>query len=309
MPEILLPKMKKSLNNVNEALDLFLQEMEVGGASPLTIRSYRAALTNFIRFIGKDRRAQDISSEDYMKWVIYLRKNGLSRVKRPGRKDVTIHYYSMFVRKFLLWLGIEEELPIMSTRKQPFSSALSWNDVVRLFDAIRDLDDLLIVSLMVETGMRVRELLTLTWNDINFQNGEIKIRGKYGKERIVFMGPVSRQALLEAYMLFKNRRELVLDKSYQAVYKRLKSLAKRAGLDPDRVRPHVLRHTFATEALRRGMSLPVLQRILGHSDIKTTQLYLHLLNDDARREYNRLFDQGVYNTRSRLANYVALGRT
>jgi len=62
-------------------------------------------------------------------------------------------------------------------------------------------------------------------------------------------------------------------------------------VDVERVRPHVLRHTFATEAIRRGMSLPALQKLLGHSDLKITQLYLHLTNDDVRREYEKVFLQ------------------
>ena len=88
-------------------------------------------------------------------------------------------------------------------------------------------------------------------------------------------------------------RSRVVPLTYQALYKRVKRLAERAGLDPERVRPHVLRHTFATEALRRGMSLPALQRLLGHSDIKITERYLHLVTEDVEREYRRIFEPGV----------------
>lgn len=69
------------------------------------------------------------------------------------------------------------------------------------------------------------------------------------------------------------------------MYKKLKRLALRAGIPPGKVRPHVLRHTFATRALRSGISLPSLQRLLGHTDIRTTQVYLHLTIDDIKREY------------------------
>ena len=289
MSKINIPRVKTNISNINDAFNLFLRELEVSGASHLTIKSYRVAIKNFISYIGEDKKISDISSELYLNWLSNLKK--LMSKKTGKNYETTLHYYSIFVRRFINWLGVDDDLPIMSNKRLSFSNALSWEEITRLVSSIRDLDDLLIISVMSETGLRVRELLNLTWDDINFNTGQIRVQGKYNKERIVFIGPLSRQALLQAYSLYKDKRKNVIDLTYQAVYKRLKSLAIRAGIDPKKVRPHVLRHTFATEALRRGMSLPALQRLLGHSDIKVTQLYLHLVNDDVKREYNRLFAQ------------------
>ncbi len=289
MSKIDIPKIKSNVSNINEAFNLFIKSMEISGASRLTIKSYKVAIQNFINFIGVDKKIDEINYEIYANWIYYLKKNMSKKTKR--NYEATIHYYSIFVRRFLNWLGIDQELPIMSLRRQTFSEALTWEEITKLISSVRDLEDLLIVSILSETGLRVRELLNLTWDDINLDTGQIRVLGKYNKERIVFIGPLSRQALIEAYSIYGNKRKNIINLSYQAVYKRLKSLALRAGLDARKIRPHVLRHTFATEALRRGMSLPALQRLLGHSDIKITQLYLHLVNDDVRREYNKLFSQ------------------
>jgi integrase/recombinase XerD len=272
---------------LGDAAEAFIYALQLSGASRLTIKSYRAALQSFLSYVGVDRAASNVKAEDYIAWLTAMRSRG-PMGPRGGRWSSTVHYYSVFVRRFLSWLGVSG-LPSEPSRRGEFSGALSWRDVEAMMSKARDLYDLLIVSLMAESGLRAREVVGLTWGDIDLARGEARVRGKYGKERTVVLGQVARAVLSALPPGQPNERVVKL--SYQAIYDRVKSMARRAGIDVSRVRPHVLRHTFATEALRRGMSLPVLQRLLGHSDIRITQVYLHLLDEDVRREYERAFMQ------------------
>jgi len=268
---------------VGEAIDEFLRSLVASGASEKTVRAYRAALKSFAEHVGLDMRLGDVGERDYVSWLSSLRSSG-------SVSNSTIHYYSIFVRRFLRWAGIVSEVPAAPARGGALSEALSWEEVEALIAAARDVLDVIIVALAAESGLRAGEILSLTWGDVDFERGVVRVRGKYGKERLVLLGPYGLSALEEAYYQLRPRpRERVVPISYQALYKRVKALAERAGLDPSRVRPHVLRHTFATEALRRGVSLPALQRILGHSDIKITQRYLHLVTEDIEREYRSAF--------------------
>jgi integrase/recombinase XerD len=291
-----LPSPPKNILNstVEEAAETFLRYLSASGASERTIRAYRAALSSFIEQI-RGKKVKEVSAEDYMKWISELRMKGPKRPRSddPSSRQSTLHYYTIFVRKFLRWAGVGEGLPAVPRKKRGFSEALSWDEVERLLNASRDLLDALIVAMLSETGLRANELLSIKKEDIDLERGEVRVRGKYGKERVVFLGPLSR-FLLEEWLRLGMAKDRVVPISYQALYKRLKSLAKRAGIDSRKVRPHVLRHTFATEALRRGMSLVALQRILGHSSVRVTELYLHLQREDLRREYEGAFVAPYY---------------
>lgn len=281
------PQSDIHLRSVADAIESFLSALEASGASRLTLKSYRAALQSFASHVGASRPVSQLSQADYLSWLSEMRSKGPVG-PRGGRWSSTVHYYTIFVRRFLQWLGISG-LPAEPQHRSEFSGALSWKEVEAMMSKARDLYDLLILSLMAESGLRAREVVNLTWGDIDLAKGEARVRGKYGKERLVVLGQVARSVL--SVLPPGGPNERVVKLSYQAIYDRVKSLARRAGIDANRVRPHVLRHTFATEALRRGMSLPVLQRLLGHSDIRITQVYLHLLDEDIRREYERAFVQ------------------
>ena len=291
----------------DEILELFLDALRAAGANEKTVKAYRAAITDFLSFIG-NKPLRDVTQEDVLRWRSERLRRGFPRKRRNKRRQLdpfeerrlrqtTLHYYTLFLRSFFEWLRLDIRVPVVAKPRGREVEALNEEEVIRLLQAARDTLDILILALLLETGLRAQEALSLKLRDINFERREIRVRNaKYGEERIVFFGDLTAAALakwLEEHPELGPEDKL-LGISYSTLYKRLKSLARRAGIPEERVRPHVLRHTFATEALRRGMSLPAVQRLLGHRDIKTTQVYLHLLREDIRAEYQRAFGLGAY---------------
>ncbi len=274
----------------------FLASLEAAGASPQTVKAYRAALMDFIGFLG-DKPLRETGPREYNAWRMHRLRNGFPGSRgRGGRQGrlATLHYYSLFVRRFLRWLGLGFDAPV-TRRPRRRVDALSEEEVRRLLDAARDPLDMVILRLLLDTGMRSRELLGLRVGDILFDEGVIVVReAKYGGERRVL---ATRETLevLRAWIRLRGLgpRDPVVPLSYSGLYKRIRRLGERAGIPREKARPHILRHTFATRALRRGMSLPAVQRLLGHSDIKVTEIYTHLTLEDIRREYRRLEDEAA----------------
>lgn len=268
----------------------FLAALIAAGASSDTVKAYRSALMDFIEFIG-DKPLREITLSDVNRWRITRLEKGFKRSKSSDKRSwlTTLHYYTLFLRRFFEWLGLGVKVPV--TRKPVRRvEALRDEEVERLLRACSDPLDNVIVRLLIDTGLRSRELIGLRVEDIDFDNREIIVReAKYGRERRVL---VTRETLdvLRSWVKLKRLKpgDRVIPLTYSGLYKRIKRLAKRAGISVSKLRPHVLRHTFATRALRRGVSLPALQRLLGHKDIKTTQVYTHLTLEDIRREYSKL---------------------
>ena len=161
-------------------------------------------------------------------------------------------------------------------------------------------------ELLYATGLRVSELINLKFNDIDFKNDFIRVLGKGTKERIV---PINEDAekwlsiYLDKYRFLllkgKNSDYLFISNalkpiSRQGFFKIVKQEVKLSGITKN-VSPHVLRHSFATHLLNAGIDLRVIQELLGHSDIATTQIYTHLVNEKIKKDYDEYFPRSHKN--------------
>ncbi len=258
----------------------------ISNASPNTVKVYERAVRDFLNHVKKDPKS--VTHSDVMNWVSSL----LSRVQTSDpitrRKRLkTVRLYIIAVKKFLKWMGINVSVPIPRPRLDEVK-VLNETQIEELRRAPRSLKYKAIVNLMLDTGLRANEVLNINVEDINWENNSIVIKNtKNGEFRTVFF--TSRTAeLLKKYIRERNVKEgRLFDVSYQALYREIKRLGEKLGVD---LRPHLLRHTFATVAIKKGMPLPVVQRLLGHKDIRTTQVYLHLVNEDLRKAYEAYFE-------------------
>jgi integrase/recombinase XerD len=175
---------------------------------------------------------------------------------------------------------------------RPLPKSLSESEVDQLLHApdtsvVVEHRDLAMLEVLYASGLRVSELVGLTLPQLSLNQGVVRVFGKGGKERLVPLGEAAietvtdylgstRQALLrdrQSDVLFPSNRGKTMTR--QTFWYRIKIYAKRAGIDPN-LSPHTLRHAFATHLINHGADLRVVQMLLGHSDLTTTQIYTHV---------------------------------
>jgi tyrosine recombinase XerC len=290
-------------------------------ASAYTLRNYKTDLMGtfkrgqgkgFFQFlklkkIGDFREVNRQTIRDYLSWLMEkdIDKSSLSRKLSAIRS-----FY-----RFLLQESILEKSPIpvnASGRKGDRSSLSPKQDKkLPVFLTQREMEKLLntpdsskpegkrdraMLELLYASGLRISELWQLNLDNINLDNREIRVIGKGSKERIVLIGIPAVSALSEylnhgrhqlsvnrpASALFLNKRGKRL--SMRGIQKILKHYSAAIGLEKN-LHPHVLRHTFATHMLDGGADLRVVQELLGHADLSSTQIYTHVTKQQARKVY------------------------
>jgi integrase/recombinase XerD len=165
-------------------------------------------------------------------------------------------------------------------------------------DGAKALRDAALLEVLYATGMRVSELVSLDIDDVNLASATVRCFGKGGKERVIPMHPRAVEAL-SAYMtsgrvaylreptqraLFLNPRGTRLTR--QGLWLIIKDYVRKAGIEAD-VTPHTLRHSFATHLLEGGAGLREVQKLLGHSNVSTTQIYTHVSDERLRKAYDQ----------------------
>jgi integrase/recombinase XerD len=282
------------------------------GAAQNTLEAYRRDLGDFLAFL--ERRGKPLERAERADVGAYVRglsEAGLAPSSRARRLSAIRQ-----LCKFLVGEGVMPEDPtraIAGPRQgRPLPRTLSVAEVDRLIEAARARTDTArgrervralrlhaLIETLYATGLRVSELVSLPRSVLAGDGRVLSVRGKGGRERIV---PLTRAALaaLERYLgvgrdggddvapmlatkwLFASRGEQG-HLTRQRLAQELKELAEAAGIDPDRVSPHVLRHAFASHLLDRGADLRSVQQLLGHADISTTQIYTHVLEERLKK--------------------------
>lgn len=172
---------------------------------------------------------------------------------------------------------------------------LTQEQTDKLANACKTNEERLLVWTLLDTGLRVSELCSLTRDNVLWQQKALRIKGKggpFGKKSKVRVVPLSPRVLtlLEPYFALNDSMPL----GPRAVQKLVKRVTNHAGITKE-VTPHVLRHTCAVNLIQRGMSLPAVQRILGHDRLETTAIYLNLTQEHVLQEYQQKIGRSPFN--------------
>jgi integrase/recombinase XerD len=280
---------------VTPDVDSFLA-LSTARLAPRTVEAYRRDLSDFARWLGGAPGAATTGQLE--SYVAQMRADGLAATT-IARRVAAIR--SFFRHQMLLGAradnpAAELELP---RRRRALPKTLSPGEAERLIDAAvgttpRSMRDRALVELLYGAGLRVSEAVGLERAGVDLENRLVRAIGKGSKERIV---PIGRQAVdaLRRYLAHgrpfldkRHRPELFLNAqggglTRAGAFLILRRLAEKAGLEPERVHPHLLRHSFATHLLEGGADLRSVQEMLGHADLATTELYTHV-SDRRRRE-------------------------
>ena len=264
--------------------------------APRTVEAYRRDLALLADWLGHSPAAA--TTDELERWIAEQRAHGLAATTIARR---TAAARSFFRHQQLLGTRADNpaaalELP---RRTRTLPRTLSPAEAERLIDAAagtapRALRDAALVELLYGAGLRVSEAVGLEKGGVDLEQRLVLVTGKGGKQRIVPIGRAAVEALRRylsrgrPYLDTRHRPELFLNAkggplTRAGAFLILRRLAEKAGLEPGRVHPHLLRHSFATHLLEGGADLRSVQEMLGHADLATTELYTHV-SDRRRRE-------------------------
>ena len=301
-----MARLEKTARRGGHHIEAFLEMMSAErGASPNTLASYRRDLDDYSSFLaGRGRGFEDDDAEAIRAYLADLDDRGFAATSVARRLSAIRQMH-----RFLVSEEVRGDDPtgIIDGPRRPalLPKVLSVEDVERLLETaateaarddladgarLRALRLQALIEMLYATGLRVSELVALPAAAIRRDARFITVRGKGGHERIVPLTDKAREAA-RAYLAARgdgDNRWLFPSTgdsghlTRQAFARELKALAELAGLTPSQVSPHVLRHAFASHLLQNGADLRVVQQLLGHADISTTQIYTHVLEERLR---------------------------
>ncbi|MBG9982320.1 site-specific tyrosine recombinase XerD [Aerococcaceae bacterium DSM 111020] len=293
---------------MTELINDFLRYLQIDqGRSENTIQSYRLDLIKFADYLNNHHAELPITAIDQsmiQEYLAYMREQNYAASTTQRMLSSLRQFFNYLLREKII-----EKSPMTlvdSPKKQKhLPDTLSMKQVEQIIEAVdintnHGLRDRAIFELMYATGLRVSELIHLKMDEIHLSLGFIQTVGKGNKERIIPLGEEAaywlERYLNEIRYVFAQKSSTPSNSVFlthrgkpftrQGIWKNLKKYVKLAGISVN-VTPHMLRHSFATHLLENGADLRMVQELLGHSDISTTQIYTHISKYRLQEVYRR----------------------
>ncbi|WP_434634794.1 site-specific tyrosine recombinase XerD [Vibrio sp. SCSIO 43086] len=295
------PVNQQDFSLVEQFLDAMWMER---GLSENTLASYRNDLMKLLTWMEKHRYRLDFISlsglQEYQSYLVDLDYKQTSRARMLS----AIRRLFQYLHREKVRADDPSALLVSPKLPQRLPKDISEEQVDALLEAPDpndpvELRDKAMLELLYATGLRVTELVSLTMENISLRQGVVRVTGKGGKERLVPMGENAvdwietfiqqgRPALLgdtSSDIVFPSKRARQMTR--QTFWHRIKYYALIAGIGTEQLSPHVLRHAFATHLLNYGADLRVVQMLLGHSDLSTTQIYTHVATERLKQIHSQ----------------------
>ncbi len=291
--------------NSDQFIRYLATERGLSAAYQLSVRQTLDALSGWMK--SRDIKLQDLGTDELAAFLSQRKTDGLNAA---SLRITTVHlkvFFRWLVTKGLLEMDPAE--PLLAPRPDmTLPETLHASELVKLLDSIDSSvplgrRDLAILELFYSSGLRLSELCKARLEMMDFEEGFLRITGKGGKTRIVRVGHKACEAI--AVYLTNERPDLVTKKTSSHIFisvrggplspdrvrQIVKERAKLAGIDQN-VYPHLLRHSFATHLLEGGADLRVIQELLGHADISTTQIYTHVDRQRLKAVHKKFHPRG-----------------
>ncbi len=284
----------------SEYLNKFIEYLkEIKKYSPNTIKAYRIDIEQFISYFEENELEVNRDNvRDYISNIFVLTKNKATLSRKISSLKT---FYNYLVKFGIVSKNVFDSISSPKLDKK-MPEILTENEINTFLDNLSeekfiDIRNKAIFEFIYATGMRISEVVNLRIEDINFNDNLVRIMGKGKKERIVPFNDYSKELLLRYikrakekfnieinYIFLNSRGKKITERSVERI---LKSVFKNIMDSNKNVYPHLLRHSFATHLLQRGANLRVIQELLGHSNLATTEKYTNLNYKDLLNTYKK----------------------
>jgi len=269
------------INDSNrQQMKYFLEQLALKAYSPSTVRTYRNEFAQLLRCLG-NHSVEKMQPDDIKRYLLYCINKGLSEHALHSRINALKFYFEQVLHRDKFFF----EIPRPS-RPLQLPKVLSKEEIALVIKAIKNVKHKTMIMLAYGCGLRVGEIIRLTINNVDGKRRLLFIeRGKGKKDRVISLSPALLIMLREYYRQYKPKKFLFEGVSpgepysIRSLEEIIKAAKQKAGITKSGSM-HMLRHSFATHLLDKGTDVVLIQKLLGHNDIKTTLRYLHVTNKD-----------------------------